>query len=280
MATLARPTQIQPSNGVVRIVIADNHALFRTALKRLLRTEPDFQVVAEAESSTDLVALLRKERPEVVLLDLDLLGRSGLDTLREIRKASPLTLPLLLVDEIDDHQMVEALCLGARGVALKTTATNLLFKSIRAIMAGEYWLERNRISLLIQTLNYRLQSSEKGNGNNIFGLTPREIEFVAGIVAGERTREIAARFCLSEITVRHHLTNIYRKLRVRNRAELLSFAMRHSLGGNGKAPRAAATSRLAGAHLRAATNRSPRRGDQPENLQERPSYEHDKAANC
>jgi len=233
MAMPARPAPPSGNYSAVRIVIADSHALFRTALKRLLRAESDFQVIAEAEDGVQAVAVVRQMQPQVLLLDLKLPRCSGLDALREIRKASPPTLSLLLVDDIDDEQLIEALRLGARGVAFKTTGTNLLFKSIRAVVAGEYWLERNRIAFLIQTLNQRLQAREKGNGHNLFGLVPRELEVVAAIANGLSTRDMAANFGLSEITVRHQLTQVYRKLQVRNRAELLSFALRHNLGDNG-----------------------------------------------
>ncbi len=227
---IAEPTS---ENGVVRIGIADSHAMFRTALRRVLRREPDFRVIAEAEDGVEAVAMVRRLRPQVVLLDLQLPRCSGLDALREIRNASPTTLPLLLVDTIADQQLVDALCLGARGVALKTTATELLFKGIRAIVAGEYWLERNRISLLIHTLNRRRDSQPADNSYNIFGLTARELDLVAAVVDGESARRMAGKFCLSEVTIRHQLTNLYRKLGVRNRAELLSFAISHDLGSDG-----------------------------------------------
>jgi len=233
MATLAHTAEPRRDNGVVRIVIADSHAMFRAAIKRLLRAEPGFQVIAEAGDGVEAIAVVREMRPQVVLLELELPRCSGLDALREICKASPPTRPLLLVDSIDDQQLIEALCLGARGVALKTTTTDLLFKSIRAVVAGEYWLERNRMPLLISALNHRLHFRAQDNCHNIFGLNPRELELVAAIVDGESARDIAEKVCLSEVTVRHQLTNIYRKLRVRNRAELLSFAMSHNLGGNG-----------------------------------------------
>jgi two-component system nitrate/nitrite response regulator NarL len=237
MATLTHLAEPGRASGVVRIVIADSHAMFRAALKRLLPAEPDFHVIAEAEDGIEAIAIVREARPHVVLLDLELPRCSGLDALREIRNASPPTLPLLLVDTIDDEQLIEAFCLGARGVALKTTATDLLFKSIRAVVAGEYWLERNRFPLLIRALNNRLHSRGQDNCHNVFGLNQRELELVAAIADGESTRDLAEKFSLSEVTVRHRLTNIFRKLHVRNRGELLSFAMRHDLGSNGYASR-------------------------------------------
>jgi DNA-binding NarL/FixJ family response regulator len=233
MATLAHSTECGRANGLVRIVVADGHVMFREALKRLLQLEPDFRVIAEAEDALAAVAIVREARPQVVLLDLELPGCSGLDALREVRNAWPPALPLLLVDSIDDQMLIEALCLGARGVALKTATTHLLFKSIRVVAAGEYWLERHRISLLINSLNTCLRPCKHANHNTILGLNQRELRLVAAIADRQSTRDIAEKFSLGEVTVRHLLTNIFRKLQVRNRAELLSFAMTHNLASLG-----------------------------------------------
>jgi DNA-binding NarL/FixJ family response regulator len=207
--------------------------MFRAAVKQLLRTEPDFHLVAEAEDGVEAIAIVREARPHVLLLDLELPRCSGLNVLREIRIASPPPLPLLLVDAVDDEVLIEAVCLGARGVAFKTTATELLFKSIRAVVGGEYWLERSRLPLLIRALDSHLHSCGEDSGHNVFGLNQRELELVAAIADGESTRDLAKKFSLSEVTIRHQLTNIFRKLHVRNRGELVSFAMRHDLGSNG-----------------------------------------------
>jgi DNA-binding NarL/FixJ family response regulator len=144
---------------------------------------------------------------------------------------------LLLVDAIDEGELIEALCLGARGVAFKTTATDLLLKSIRAVKAGEYWVERDRLSILIRTLNDRAGSQGQDERHNVFGLTPRELDIIQAIGAGESTQEMAQKLSRSEVTVRHQLTGIFRKLGVRNRGELLSFAMTHKLAGNGDGSR-------------------------------------------
>ena len=237
MTRFAKPSN---GNGSIQIMIADSHAMFRTALRKLLMAEPDFVVIGEAEDGMEAVARVRDVQPHVVLLDLVLPRCSGLEVLREIRSLSPATRALLLVDAIDEKQLIEALCLGARGVAFKTTATNLLLKSIRAVKAGEYWVERDRISLLIRTLNDRLGNNGHDERQNVFGLTPRELDIVRAIAAGESTQEMAQKLSRSEVTVRHQLTSIFRKLGVRNRGELLSFAMSHNLAGNGDGSRGAA----------------------------------------
>jgi DNA-binding NarL/FixJ family response regulator len=239
MATMMHPAKPSNGNGSIRIVIADSHAMFRAALRKLLGAKPDFVVMGEAEDGMEAVARVRDLQPHIVLLDLALPRCSGLEVLREIRSLSPATRALLLVDAIDEGELIEALCLGARGVALKTTATDLLLKSIRAVQAGEYWVERGRISLLIRTLNDRLGSNGQDERQDVFGLTPRELDMVRAIAAGESTQEMAQKLSRSEVTVRHQLTSIFRKLGVRNRGELLSFAMSHNLAGNGDGLRGA-----------------------------------------
>jgi DNA-binding NarL/FixJ family response regulator len=239
MATITRLAKPSNGNGSIRIVIADSHAMFRAALRKLLGVEPDFVVIGEAEDGMEAIARVRDVHPHVVLLDLALPRCSGLEVLREIRSLSPATRALLLVDAIDEGELIEALCLGARGVAFKTTATDLLLKSIRAVQAGEYWVKRDRISLLIRTLNDRLGSNGQDERRNVFGLTPRDLDIVRAIAAGESTQAMAQKLSRSEVTVRHQLTSIFRKLGVRNRGELLSFAIGHSLAGNGDGSRGA-----------------------------------------
>jgi len=234
MATMTRLVKPCNGSGSIRIVIADSHGLFRAALRKLLGAEPDFVVTGEAEDGIEAVARVRDLQPHVVLLDLALPRYSGLEVLQEIRSLSPATRALLLVDAIDEGQLIEALCLGARGVAFKTTATDLLLKSIRAVKAGEYWVERDRISLFIRMLKDLLGSNGQDERQNLLGLTPRELDIVRAIAAGESTQGLAQKLSRSEVTVRHQLTSIFRKVGVRNRGELLSFAKSQNLAGNGE----------------------------------------------
>jgi len=232
MPAMTRVAKLPNGKGGVRIAVADGHAMFRAALRRLLEAEPEFHVIAEAADGVEAAAIVRKARPDVLLLELALPRSSGLEVLREIDSSPPLTLPLLLVAAIDEEQLIEAFCLGARGLVLKTTTISLLVKSIRAVMAGEYWLQRDRISLLIRALCQRGCGNGQDLHHNVFGLNPRELEIVAAIAAGDSTRDMARAQSRSEVTMRHQLTSIFRKLGVRNRTELATFARKHNLGGN------------------------------------------------
>ena len=213
----------------VRILIADDHPIFRDGLKRLLESEGGFKVIGEACDGLEAVKMVRQLKPEIMLLDLAMPGRTGLDALREMSTdASPVRV-ILLTAAAEKEQIVEALQLGARGVVLKDSATQILLKSIRAVMNGEYWVGRESVSNLVQYLRGLIGSSGNTARQRRYGLTPRELEIVSAVVAGYANKEIAEHFKISEDTVKHHLSNIFDKVGVSTRLELALFAVNQAL---------------------------------------------------
>jgi len=215
----------------VRILIADDHPIFRDGLKRLLESERDFKVVGEACDGVEAVKLVRQLKPEILLLDLAMPRRPGLEALREMNSgaASSSVRVILLTAAADKDQIVEALQLGARGVVLKDSATQILLKSIRAVMNGEYWVGRESVANLVQYLRTLVDSSSHESRKKRYGLTPREFEVISAVVAGYANKEIAEYFKISEDTVKHHLSNIFDKVGVSTRLELALFAVNQSL---------------------------------------------------
>lgn len=215
----------------VRILIADDHPIFRDGLRRLLEAETDLKVIGEACDGAEAVKLARQLKPDILLLDLAMPRQPGLEALREMSTGSPSTpvRVILLTAAAEKKQIVEALQLGARGVVLKDSATQLLLKSIHTVMAGEYWVGRESVSNLVQYLRNLVQSSGEESRQRKFGLTPRELEIVSAVVAGYANKEIAEHFKISEDTVKHHLSNIFDKLGVSTRLELALFAVNQSL---------------------------------------------------
>lgn len=214
----------------IRIVIADDHPIFRDGLRRLLEAEPDLKVVGEASDGAEAVQLTRQFKPDILLLDLAMPRHPGLEALRDLSTGGSNSVRvILLTAAAEKNQIVEALQLGARGVVLKDSATQLLLKSIYTVMAGEYWVGRESVSNLVQYLRTLVQSSGEDARQKKFGLTPRELEIVSAVVAGYSNKEIAEYFKISEDTVKHHLSNIFDKLGVSTRLELALFAVNQSL---------------------------------------------------
>ena len=133
----------------------------------------------------------------------------------------------MLTADADDSDVVEALQLGARGVVLKHSPPDMLFKSIRSVVAGEYWVGRERVADLVEMMRRRQAASEVSARNPTLGLTPRELQMVAAVVDGCSNGDIACKFSISPKTVKHHLTNIFDKLGVSNRLALALFAVHH-----------------------------------------------------
>jgi DNA-binding NarL/FixJ family response regulator len=208
----------------VRIVIADDHPIFRDGLKKLLESEPGLTVVGEAADGREALRLVAEKRPDILLLDFAM-PQGGLAALRDLAKVGHGVRAILLTATISTEEIVQALEAGVRGVVLKESATDLLFKSMRSVMAGEYWVGREATGNVFESLRRLQQSAEDRN----YRITPREQEIVAAIVAGLNNRQIAHRFKIAEQTVKHHLSSIYQKLGVSTRLELAMFAVRERL---------------------------------------------------
>ncbi|MCL5669787.1 MAG: response regulator transcription factor [Acidobacteria bacterium] len=213
----------------VRIIIADDHPIFRDGLRKLLEVDPQFQIVGEAADGAQAAALTRRLRPDILLLDLAMPRVPGLEAVEELNDLSETVRIILLTAAIEREQIVKALQLGVRGVVLKESATELLLKCIHCVMGGQYWLGRESLSDLVRILRDLKAIPERGDASRPFNLTPREVEIVSAIVRGYTNRDIADEFSIAEQTVKHHLSNIFDKLGVSNRLELALFAVNHQL---------------------------------------------------
>jgi len=217
----------------IRIVIADDHPILREGLRKLLEAEPDLRVIGEAGDGVEAVKAVRRLKPDLLLLDLAMPRQTGLEALREIGTlASTATRTVVLAAAIEKAQVAQAIQLGARGVVLKESATQLLLRCIRAVMGGQYWVGDEVVSSLVEVLRDLLPAADGGDRQDHFGITRREMEVINAIVSGYTNKDIAQKFSLSEQTVKHHLTNIFDKLGVSNRLELALFAVNHRLVSN------------------------------------------------
>lgn len=211
------------------ILIIDDHPTFRFGLRKLLESQSGMKVVGEASDGAEAVRLARELNPDVLLLDLALRQQSGFDVLRDLAAAGVGARTIILTAAIEKTEIAQALQLGARGIVLKESATELIVESIRSVMQGQYWVGRENVSDVVHLLNRLLPRAGAKESRKNFGLTAREMEVVTAIVAGYSNREIAHKLTLSEQTVKHHITNIFDKLGVSNRMELTLFAVSHHL---------------------------------------------------
>jgi two-component system, NarL family, nitrate/nitrite response regulator NarL len=212
----------------IRLLIADDETLFREALRLLLETDPDFHVVGYASDGVEAVALARRLKPDVLLLDLAMPRLPGLEALRSIAADAIPVRTILLTAAMTPSDVLTALHHGAHGIVMKDAPSDLLFKSIHAVMNGQYWIQREALADLVAAVRESgtgaLQSSARS-----FKLTPRELEIIRVIVDGHPNKAIASRLGVTEPTVKHHLTSIFDKVGVSNRLELALFAIHHHL---------------------------------------------------
>jgi two-component system nitrate/nitrite response regulator NarL len=211
----------------IDIVIADDHAIFREALREALEAEAGLRIVGEAADGEETVRVVRQLKPKILLLDLSMPKVTGLEALRELRKLGIQTRIIVLTAAIEKELVIEALKLGAQGIVLKHSAVPLLLKSIRCVSDGQHWVGQEGVSDLIQALRRKRPDHRASKASRNFGITSRETQVIALIVAGYTNKDLAQKLGISEHTAKHHLTNIFDKLGVSNRLELVLFAIHH-----------------------------------------------------
>jgi two-component system nitrate/nitrite response regulator NarL len=218
------------SSRPIRVMLVDRHKLVREGMRMLVSSNPVFQVVAEAENGAAAVLLLERERPDVILLALDLGAQTGLDVLPGLVSKSGAARVLVLTHVEDTEQHRRAMMLGAMGVVQKDVGSEVLFKAIEKVHDGEIWYDRFKMGSVLRDI------LQNGNGKKsdplavkIASLTPREHEVIALVSEGLKNKAIGERLFISETTVRHHLTSVFDKLGVSNRLELIIFAFSHAL---------------------------------------------------
>jgi two-component system, NarL family, nitrate/nitrite response regulator NarL len=214
----------------IRIIIVDDHAMVRAGLRMLIEQEPDLQIVGEAEDLEAAVRLTTREQPDLILLDLDMAGKNGLDILPDLLTTVRGGHVLVLTGISDPGAHREAIRSGAAGVLMKSQAAHVLIKAIRKVHAGEPWVDRITMTHVLAELRVKDRRQEPDPEQvKIATLTEREREVLDLVCKGLKNREIAERLFISDHTVRHHIGAIFSKLDVSGRLELILYAYRNRL---------------------------------------------------
>jgi two-component system nitrate/nitrite response regulator NarL len=214
----------------IRIVILDSHALVRAGLRSLIDEQASMKVVGEAGNLVDGLEAISSLHPDIVLFELNISDQLSPDMITQILLACDSTHPIIVTginNPVIIQQLVEN---GAMGVVFKSQSPETLIKAIEKVNNGEVWLERSMIANVLSRLS-RTNIPVKNNTEveNIDELSDREKEIVRLIGKGYKNKRISSQLCISETTVRHHLTSIYNKLGVTDRLELLVYAHRFGL---------------------------------------------------
>jgi len=209
---------------MIRILIADDHAIVREGLRALLATEPDLQLVGEANDGLQAVSKVRELRPDVILIDMLMPRMDGLEAILEIRKDWPEAKIIVLTSFSDDERVFSAIRSGALGYLLKESSPQDLLQAIHSVARGEGFLSPTIASKVMRELNQPPKLPPTKDP-----LTEREVEILQLVAQGLTNDEIAEKLVVSERTVRTHVSNILAKLQLANRTQAALYALKEGL---------------------------------------------------
>jgi len=215
----------------IRVLIADDHVLFREGVNAILKSVPDVEIVGEAGTGQDALTLASDLKPDVILMDIQMPDLNGVEATQRILKAQPDVGIIIVTMLEDDDSLFSAMRAGARGYVLKGADKAEMLKSIRAVAEGEALFGPGIAARLLNFFHKNPQKSENESSSVAFpNLTDREREILACIAHGDTNTEIAERLTISLKTVRNHVSNIFNKLQVTNRTQAAIRARDAGLG--------------------------------------------------
>lgn len=213
---------MQNSVQVIRVVLADDHAVVRKGIREFLEEDPAIHVVAEVSDGEQAVACVAREQPDVAVFDIQMPKMNGVDATRRVKKEFPQTRVLILTAYDDDPYIFAALQAGASGYLLKTSSSNELVHAVHAIAEGESALSPSVAKKLVQ----RASGGENSHDKIVEPLTERELQVLRLAAKGMSNKQIGITLSISDRTVQGHLANVYSKLHVTTRTEAVLFGLR------------------------------------------------------
>lgn len=208
----------------IKIMIADDHSMIREGLKSLLELEGDIQVVAEAEDGVDCLEKLKICTPDVLLLDINMPRKNGLEVLQTLKSSKSKVKVFVLTVHNEVEYLMKAVDIGVDGYILKDSESAELKKAIFSIVEGENYIQPS----LIPSLNSKMIEKNRDEGK-IESLTKRELEVLKLLAVGMYNKEVAEKLNISERTVKNHVSNIFKKIEVTDRTQAAVFAIRNNL---------------------------------------------------
>ncbi len=211
----------------IRILIADDHPMFRQGLKQILELEKDMEVIAQASSGNEVVQLARECKPDIVLMDINMPEGNGIWAIEELKRGeNPPKIVVLTIHE-DREYLFRTIQLGVEGYILKDAEPSVLISAIRSVHQGQTYIQANMTKELVREFNrITLHERTRGELNN---LTQRELEVLGLIAEGMINKEIAKKLYISEKTVKNHVSNIFKKLKVSDRTQAAIYAFKNNI---------------------------------------------------
>ncbi|WP_297957740.1 response regulator transcription factor [uncultured Neisseria sp.] len=210
----------------IKIILIDDHTLFRSGIKALLSRQSDFDVIGEAADGFTGIKLVEQMRPDIVLLDLDMPVMNGRETLAQILSSNPQQTVVMLTVSEDNDDLTECMRIGARGFLLKNINADFLLDSIRKAVDGDNVFSPEMTTRLVQSL---ISPASPRADHLLSTLTPREMEILGYLAAGHSNKVIARHLDLAESTIKVHVQNILRKLNLSSRVQAAVYAVQHKV---------------------------------------------------
>lgn len=226
--TITGPDRPAPDD-VIRVVIADDQALFRRGLFVVLGTEADIEVVGEAQNGEEAVACAAEQAPDVVLMDVRMPKVNGIEAARRLRELLPTTKILMLTVSDEEDDLYEAIKAGANGYLLKEISVEEVAEAIRAVVQGQSLISPSMASKLLNEFNVLAKKAAEREQFPTPVLTPRELGVLKLVARGMSNRDVAEQLFISENTVKNHVRNILEKLHLHSRMEAVMYAVRQRL---------------------------------------------------